>query len=34
VDVGLGDGLVPAGLLPVTAGTYLHRLGGRVLGSS
>lgn len=27
VDVGLGDGLVPAGLLPVTVGAYLRRLG-------
>jgi geranylgeranyl reductase family protein len=37
VDVGLGDGLVPAALLPLTATTYLRRLGvrhfdGRLLG--
>jgi geranylgeranyl reductase family protein len=28
IDVGLGDGLVPASLLPATAGTYLRRLAG------
>jgi geranylgeranyl reductase family protein len=27
VDVGLGDGLVPVALLPLTAATYLRRLG-------
>jgi len=34
VDVGLGDGLVPAALLPVTAGTYLRRLGRRAPSSA
>jgi flavin-dependent dehydrogenase len=34
VDVGLGDGLDPAALLPLTAGCYLQRLGARMLAAS
>ena len=30
VEVGLGDGLIPPALLPVTVGLYLRRLGGRL----
>ncbi|HST82063.1 MAG TPA: geranylgeranyl reductase family protein [Kineosporiaceae bacterium] len=30
VEVGLGDGLIPPALLPLTVGTYLHRLGRRL----
>ncbi len=33
VDVGLGDGLVPATCLPVTAGMYLRRLAARMSSS-